>query len=156
MPKTIEEKKQRFNPYRKENDNIPENLFQDAENYIIDAIKAGFKYNKEEESKYIEDLRKQLFNIRNRKTNTEKNNYTAFFASRLFPKEDGEEKYNKKISLYKEWYKDQPEIFITLQKLYKLYFDNSHYDNNKMINDEKTINSKLEALLLKLNNELDD
>jgi len=159
MPKTNNKEIKRYNPLYKEdkeeeiNDDIP-NIFQDIIDCIIDVIKAGLKYNKEEGSKFIEDFKIQLFNIRKRKTNNEKNKYICYYASRIFPKEDGEEKYNKKISLYKEWYQsNQPEIFIALEKLYKLYFKYSKY-NIEIINDDETVNSKFEKIMSNINNEL--
>ena len=92
--------------------------------------------------------------LKNEKQLTKKNKYICYYGSRIFPKEDGEEKFIKKISLYKDWYQsNQPEIFLALEKLYSIYFENSKH-HHKFINDDTTINLKLEKILSDINNEV--
>ena len=137
-------------------DCIPKSLCQHTEKAIIDAIKAGLKYNKDEDSKYIKDLKTQLYNIRKRTSNDDKNNYICFYGSKIFPKENGKEKFDEKISLYDKWYNTkQPEIFDSLKNLYKIYFKYSKYHTDKIVDDD-TIKIKINKILIDIDNELNE
>jgi methionine synthase II (cobalamin-independent) len=137
------------------NDDIPKDLYKITITAIINAIKAGLKYNKSVESKYVQDLVTQIRNIKRRISIKEKNKYICLYGNSIFPKEDGKDKFDKKISLYNEWFRSkQPEVFESLEFLYKIYFENAKYHTNNIVDDD-TVNSKINKILTDIDKEFD-
>jgi len=119
------------------NNEIPENLCDDLVKDIEKTIKLILKRNIEGNTT-TEDLFKQLYHINKRKTNTEKNKYICFYGWRIFPPEDGEKRFNKKINLYKTWFlSSKPEVYKSLEKIYNIYFKYSKYYHETIADDNE-------------------
>jgi hypothetical protein len=114
---------------KKKND---KELAKDIEEAIIAIIRAGLKNKKEKDGKFLQTYKKQLTEIR---TAENINEYIIEKAKRLFP---NKERYDKIMENNQTWYKNEKQIFKTIEKLNQSYYDiaKDHFTTEEEIDKE--------------------
>ena len=105
---------------------------QQVEQALINVIKAGLYYRRPKEGKFMQSYKERIRKLRQAEDPEE---YVLKLAQTIFPNED---KYNKIMGEYKDWYGKDPEILNTIMELYKLYYRLAkEYFNTKAQADEE-------------------
>ena len=88
---------------------------QDIEKALINVVKAGLYYRRPKEGKFMQSYKERINKLRQAEDPKE---YIQKLAQTIFPNED---KYNKIMDDYKQWYGNDPEILNSIMALYRLY-----------------------------------
>ena len=88
---------------------------QDIEKALIDVVKTGLYYRRPKEGKFMQSYKERIKKLRQAEDPEE---YVQKLAQTILPNED---KYNKIMGDYKQWYGNDPEILNAIMALYRLY-----------------------------------
>src|SRR6185437_16427703 len=90
--------------------------YQEVEQALINVVKAGIYYKKTKDRKFMQNYKERIKKLRQAE---DPNEYIKNLAQIIFPNED---KYNKTMNDYKEFYRRDPKILNSIIELYELYY----------------------------------
>ena len=91
--------------------------YQEVEQVLINVVKADIYYKKPKEGKFMQSYKERIIKLRQAEDPEE---YIKGLAQIIFSNEN---KYNKIMNHYKEFYGRNPKIFTSIMELYKLYYN---------------------------------
>ena len=106
--------------------------YQEVEQALINVVKAGIYYKKPKEGKFMQNYKERIKKLRQAE---DPNEYIKNLAQIIFPNED---KYNKTMNDYKEFYGRDPKILNSIIELYELYYKlaKDHFIKEAQIDQE--------------------
>ena len=106
--------------------------YQEVEQALINVVKAGIYYRKPKDGKFMQNYKERIKKLRQAE---DPEKYVLNSAMTIFPNED---KYNKTMNDYKEFYGRDPKIFTSIMELYKLYYNlaKDHFIKEAQIDKE--------------------
>ena len=107
-------------------------IYQEVEQALINVIKAGIYYKKPKDGKFMQNYKERIKKLRQAE---DPNEYIKNLAQIIFPNED---KYNKTMNDYKEFYGWDPKILNSIMELYELYYKlaKDHFVKEAQIDQE--------------------
>ena len=106
--------------------------YQEVEQALINVVKAGIYYKKPKDGKFMQNYKERIKKLRQAE---DPNEYIKNLAQIIFPNED---KYNKTMNDYKEFYGRDPKILNSIIELYELYYKlaKDHFIKEAQIDQE--------------------
>ena len=113
-------------------DNQTKPTYQEVEQALINVVKAGIYYKKPKDGKFMQNYKERIKKLRQAE---DPNEYIKNLAQIIFPNED---KYNKTMNDYKEFYRRDPKILNSIIELYELYYKlaKDHFVKEAQIDQE--------------------
>ena len=113
-------------------DNQTKPTYQEVEQALINVVKAGIYYKKPKDGKFMQNYKERIKKLRQAE---DPNEYIKNLAQIIFPNED---KYNKTMNDYKEFYGRDPKILNSIIELYELYYKlaKDHFVKEAQIDQE--------------------
>jgi len=113
-------------------DNQTKPTYQEVEQALINVVKAGIYYKKPKDGKFMQNYKERIKKLRQAE---DPNEYIKNLAQIIFPNED---KYNKTMNDYKEFYRRDPKILNSIIELYELYYKlaKDHFIKEAQIDQE--------------------
>ena len=107
-------------------------IYQEVEQALINIIKAGIYYKKPKDGKFMQNYKERIKKLYQAE---DPNEYIKNLAQIIFPNED---KYNKTMNDYKEFYGRDPKILNSIIELYELYYKlaKDHFVKEAQIDQE--------------------